>query len=144
MKNSGFTMIEVLLSVALLAIVAGFSIVVFNSFYVRNDLDIAAVEIAQSLRRAQLLAQASDGNGVWGVKVQAGGLFIFKGADFDARDPAFDEFFSVPSSIVPTGLSKIVFAKFSGLPDSTGAIILTSNTNEIKNITINAKGMVDY
>lgn len=144
MKNAGFTLLEVLLSVAAIAIIAGISVPVFQSFQVRNDLDIATVEIAQSARRAQALSQAVDGDTSWGVKIQSRSLTVFKGASYAARDINFDEVFDTPTSITPSGLSEIVFVKFTGLPQTAGTITLTSDANETRNITINQKGMVGY
>ncbi|OGI26088.1 MAG: hypothetical protein A3J76_04010 [Candidatus Moranbacteria bacterium RBG_13_45_13] len=145
MKNAqGFTLLEVLLSVAAIAIIAGISIPIYQSFQVRNDLDIAAVEIAQTLRRAQVLAQAVDGDTSWGAYIQLGNITLFKGTSYVARDTNFDEVFDAPTSITPSGVSEIVFTKFTGLPQTTGTITLTSNANETRNITINAKGMVSY
>jgi hypothetical protein len=111
---------------------------------VRNDLDIAAVTTAQSLRRAALLSQAVDGDTSWGVKIQTGNITLFKGISYVARDITYDEVSNLPTSITPSGLSEIVFTKFSGLPGSTSTITLTSNANETRTITINPKGMVSY
>ncbi len=144
MKNAGFTLLEVLLSVAAIAIIAGISVPIYQSFQVRNDLDIATVTIAQAFRRAQLLSQAVDGDTGWGVFVQSGSITLFKGISYAARDTAFDEIFEVPTNITPTGVSEIVFTKFTGNPQTTGTIILTSSTNETRSIIINAKGMVNY
>jgi len=144
MKNAGFTLIEILLSVAAITIIAGISIPVYQSFQVRNDLDIATVEIAQSARRAQTLSQAVDGDTSWGIKIQSGSIVVFKGVSYAARDITFDEVFDVPTSITPSGVSEIVFAKFTGLPQTTGTITFTSNANETRTITINAKGVVSY
>lgn len=144
MKNAGFTLIEILLSIAAIAIIAGIAVPVYQSFQVRNDLDIAAVEIVQTLRRAQILSQAVDGDIDWGVYVQGGSITLFKGASYAARDINFDEVFEVPASIIPSGISEIVFTKFSGNPRIISVIMLTSNTDETRNISINPKGMVSY
>lgn len=133
-----------LLSISLITIIAGISVPVYQSFQVRNDLDIATTTLAQSLRRAEVLAQAVDGDISWGVSIQSGNITLFKGTSYAARDTALDEVFDVPTSIAPSGVSEIVFAKFTGLPTSTGTITLTSNINETRAITINAKGMVSY
>ena len=144
-KNSaGFTLLEVLLSVSAIGIIAGIAIPVYQSFQVRNDLDIATAEIAQSLRRAQVLAEAVDGDSGWGVFVGGGSLTLFQGVAYATRDPSFDEVFVIPASITPSGVTEVVFAKFTGLPQTTGTITLTSTNNETRTITINAKGMVSY
>jgi len=144
MKNAGFTLLEILLSIAVISLIAGISIPIYQSFQVRNDLDIATVEIAQSLRRAQILSQAVDGDTSWGVSVQSASITLFKGTSYAARDTAFDELFDVPTSITPSGVSEIVFSKFFGNPQTIGTVTLTSNANETRTITINEKGMVSY
>lgn len=142
--SAGFTLIEMLLSVAVIAVLAGVLAPVYQSFQVRNDLDIAAVTAAQSLRRAEALAQAVDGDTSWGVRVQPGSVTVFKGASYATRDTALDESFDVPASITPSGVSEVVFAKFTGLPQTTGTITFISHANETRAITINTKGMVSY
>lgn len=144
MKKNGFTLLEVLLTVATISLLAAISMPVYQNFQVRNDLDVAAAEAAQSLFRAQALSVGMEGDSSWGVRVQSGAIVLFRGVNFSARDSAYDEFFTVPASIIPSGVQEVVFTKFSGLPQTTGTIILTSNTNEIRNIIINSKGMVTY
>lgn len=142
-SGQGFTLLELLLSVAIIAALAGVSLPVYRTLLSKNDLDISAVTTAQSLRRAQILSQAVDGDMTWGVKVQSGSIVIFKGANFAARDTTFDETFSMPSTIGVAGTTEIVFAKMTGLPQSTGTVSLTSET-DTKTVTINGKGTVTF
>lgn len=142
-NSAGFTLLELLLSVALISALAGLSLPVYRTLLSKNDLDIAAVSIAQSLRRAQALSQSVDGDTTWGVKTQSGSIVIFKGASYAARDTTYDEIFDVPTSIGFGGTSEIVFTKLTGLPQSTGTINLSSES-DTKPVTINEKGMVNY
>jgi prepilin-type N-terminal cleavage/methylation domain-containing protein len=140
--KKGFTLVEVLLSIAVIAVIAVFSVPVFQRFQVKNDLDIAASTTAQSLRRSQVLAQAVDGDTTWGVKILSGSIVIFKGASYAARDTSFDETTTFPSSITPSGLDEVVFSKLFGEPSSTGSVTLTSSNADVRTVTINAKGTV--
>jgi prepilin-type N-terminal cleavage/methylation domain-containing protein len=145
MRNRrGFTLIEMLLSVACLAIIAAISIPIYQSFQTRNDLNIAAEALVQSLRRAQILAQANAGDTNSGVKIQSGSITVFRGINYATRDITEDEIFSVPTSITASGIGEIIFSKTFGLPSPTGNIVFTSNINEIKTIIINEKGMLTY
>ncbi len=143
-KRAGFTLIEVLLAITIIAIIAGVGIPVYQSVQVRNDLDITATTVAQSIRRSQVLSQGMDGDTSWGVLIQTGSITVFRGSSYATRDTTFDEVFSVPTSIVPSGIAEIISEKFTGMPQSTGTIILTSSLNEIRTLTLNAKGTVSY
>lgn len=140
----GFTLLEILLSIAALTIIAGIAIPLYQGFQVRNDSDIAATTVAQTLRRAQVLSQASDGDSSWGVRVQSGSITLYRGASYAARNTSFDEVFDMPTSITPSGLPEVVFAKFTGIPQATGAITLTSTINDVRTITVNTYGTVSY
>lgn len=142
---TGFTLIEILLSVAIISIVASLSLPILSSFNDRNDLDITAQGIASGLRRAQTYARGVNGDSQWGVRVQSGSATVFKGSSYGTRDTAYDETTTIPALLTPTGLSDVVFSKLEGAPSQTGTITLTNtNTNETRAITINAEGMVSY
>ena len=143
-STHGFTLIEILLSFALIAVIAGVGVPIYQALQNRNDLDIAANSIVQSLRRAQVLSRAMDGDTAWGVHVEAESITLFRGVSYAARNSGFDEVFDMPSIITPSGVLEVVFSKFSGNPQTTGTVTLTSNANETRAITINAKGMVSF
>lgn len=141
--NKGFTLLELLLSIALISVLAGFSLPIYRTLIKKNDLDIAVNSIAASMRRAQILSQAVDGDISWGVKVQSGSIVVFKGASYTTRDTAYDESFDLQSGTNPSGTTEVVFAKLTGLPQSTGTTTLTSES-DTRTVSINAKGMVGY
>jgi prepilin-type N-terminal cleavage/methylation domain-containing protein len=143
-KLRGFTLLEVMLSVSILAIMAGIMMPMYLSFMTRNDLDIAVNTIVEGFRRAQTLSQAGGGDTTWGVHIQTGSILLYKGVNYASRDATYDEDTSMPNSIVPAGVLDVVFAKATGLPQSYGTTTLTSQNNETRTITLNQKGMVDY
>lgn len=142
--STGFTLLEVLLSVGLITILAGLSMPVAQRFQVQNDMTIASTTIAQNLRRAQLESQAVDGDSTWGVKIQSGSIVMFQGASYASRIATYDELFDLPTSITPSGLGEVVFAKMTGLPQSTGTVTLTDNAGVVKAIVVNSKGTINY
>lgn len=142
-NKKGITLMEVVLSIAVIAILAGLSLPVAIRMLTKNDLDIATVTTAQTMRRAQTLSQSVDGDSNWGVKVQTSSITLFKGTSFATRDSNFDEDFSFPTSITPSGVTEAVFTKLFGDPQTTGTITLSTG-NDSSNIVINGKGMVSY
>lgn len=145
MRNNGFTLLEVLLSVTILTMLTGISLPILASLNNRNDLDITTQTIAMQLRRAQSYARGMSQDSAWGVRVQSGSSTLFKGASYATRDTGYDEQTTLPSTIVPSGLGETVFSKLSGTPSATGTVTLTLQTNnEVRTVTLNAKGMVAY
>jgi len=140
----GFTLLEILLSVAIMGALAGLSIPVYQSFQVTNDLDIAANTVAQACRKATIMSQGMANDTSWGVKIQAGSIVIFQGASYLSRNSAYDEIFVLPLTITPSGSQELLFSKFSGLPAGDYSLTLTSSNNQVRTISLNAKGIVGY
>lgn len=140
----GFTITEVLLSVVLLGMIAGMSIPFYRTYLDRNELDQTTMTLAQTMRRAQFMSIAQDGDSAWGVKVSSSSILLFKGASYLTRDQNVDESTTLAPTIGFSGLSEVVFQKGSGVPSTTGTSTFISNNGEIRNVTINQKGMVSY
>lgn len=143
-QQSGFTLLEVMLSVAIIAVLSGLSLPLYESFVRRNDLDLTTQTIVAAIRRAETYARANNGDSLWGVSFQAGTVTLYKGASYATRTSGFDEAIALPGLVTISGLSDINFSKLSAAPSSTGTVTLTSSTNDSRILTINAKGMVAY
>lgn len=144
MDKRGFTLIEIMLSVAAIAVIAGIGIPVYQAFQNRNEVDVAAMEFGQALRRAQAFSMASTGDSTWGVSIQSGSIVVFKGASYAARDTTYDETYDLATAIGISGTTEYVFAKMSGTPSTSGTVTVTSPNNETRSITLSAKGLVSY
>ena len=141
----GFTLLEVMLSLAVVGIMSAVSVPVLSRVQTKNDLDAATRVLVQSLRRAEILAQSVDGDTSWGVSAQSGSITLFKGPSFAGRDSTYDEIFTVPTTVTATGLTEVVMAKFTGYPTTTGSVTLTSSVlPDTSTVTIQAKGTVTY
>lgn len=143
-KQAGFTLIEALLSVVILAAITGISLPIYQTFARQNDLDLSTQSIVSMLRRAETYARASNTDNAWSVTIQSGVATLYQGTNYASRDTAYDETYDIPETVSTSGLSTIQFAKFTATPNTTGAITLTSTTNSTRTVTINAKGMVKF
>lgn len=142
-KIKAFTLVEVLLAMALMASIAGISAVVLQSFQVNNDLVLTQFNTAQTLRRAQALSQAVEADDTWGVNITSTELTLFKGTAYASRDNTYDEVFGISANVNISGVQEIVFSKLDGEPSTTGTITFSTNAETLQ-IQVNSKGTVIY
>ena len=143
-KQSGFTLMEMLLSVAMLGILAAASIPLYRSFQVQNDLSTATTIYAHTARRAQALSFSGELDDTWGVYTSTGTVVMFRGASYAARDTDYDELFDIADTIVLSGDTEYVFSKLTGYPDAAGTLTMTSVDGDSATVSINEKGMISH
>lgn len=142
MKKNGFTLIELLLVIAIISIISLLSSVFYSRYLLENSVGNTALQIAGSLRKAQIYSMMGKQGSGWGVNYSANTITLFKGNSFISRDPTFDETFSVNSNISITGLTDLIFSRVTGLPTPTTSTITISAGTNNKTITINSYGIV--
>ncbi len=140
----GFTLTEIILVVAMIVILASFTVPIYQNFQIKNDLNITVTTLAQTLRRAQVFSRAGEGDSSWGVKVISGNITLFKGQSYAVRDLNYDEVYNVPPSLSFSGIDEVVFSKLNGEANQSGDFSITSSAGDIKNINLNPKGIVSY
>jgi prepilin-type N-terminal cleavage/methylation domain-containing protein len=144
MNQHGFTLLELLLSVAIITMLVGMSLPVYESFVRRNDLDLTTQRVADVVRRAEVYARGSSGDSAWGVEFLSTGITLFRGSTYSSRNTAYDETVTLPGTVTVSGTTELIFSRLSGFPNAAGSIALASTTNDTRTITVNAKGMVSY
>lgn len=141
-QKNGFTLLELLLSVALMSLLAGIAAPMYLSLQAENEVAIAATTVADVLRRGQIRAQAVDGDSAWGVEMVSSTITLFKGNNFAARDQNFDENYKLTATIKLSGLSYVVFNKFSGWTTASGTVIITHQDGRQKNVSVSELGII--
>lgn len=144
LRCRGFTLFEMLLAVAVLVLVIGIGAPVYLSFQKRNDVDVAAEITTAALRRSETLARGMSADSPWGVLATTSRIIVFSGGSFASRNQANDELFDIAPSITISGQSEMVFSKFTGLPQASGTLVLTSADGDARPINVNVKGTVGY
>jgi len=140
-RNQGFTLLELVLVMALFFIVLGIAVPYGFRFFNVERLDGASRDILENLRLAQAQAASQNLDSDFGVYIGATTFTLFKGASYASRDQSYDQVSYLSSNIGLEGIQEIVFQKLSGLPKAIGEIIFTSG-DRANVIRINAQGLI--
>ena len=147
-KSPGFSVIEILVVLAVLMIVSGLIVPGFNFFRKQSSLNAATQEIINTLRLAQNKTLASEGNSSFGVYLESDKFILFKGTAYSASS-SNNEAHNLDSSLRISTLSlngsnSVVFERLTGNTVNYGAITLEQidDISQNKVIFIDSSGSV--
>lgn len=141
--KKALTLIEILLSLTIIAIVFGLSVPFYQTFQIDSAFNTAISDIRQNLYRAESLARNSEEDSSWSLRIENQQIYLYKGNDFINRNQNFDEITSLSRTISISGTPDINFNKATGIPNHTLTINITSTTHKNASISINAQGEID-
>jgi len=150
----GFTLIEILISMCILVLIAGFSFAYLGGFQQKSNADAAVQKIVSFTREAQMRAKNGQDGMAWGVHWEN----PLAGDDFYSL---FRDTYSATSTIETIKLPKsvqfitpadgssveIIFQRITGNPTTaTTTITVASKANAsiLETITINSLGRISY
>lgn len=140
--REGFTLVELLVILALIGLTGLVSVPFYTRFFTQNAVSNTYDQLLSQLRRSQTYAIAGKQNGPWGVHNGGTQLVLFQGSSYAGRNTGFDEKFSVNSNITVSGFTDIIFAQVTGLPNSSATITI-QGINITRTITITAQGIIN-
>ena len=147
-KNSGFTLLEMLITFAVIAIVSGIFVSSFSSFRSAQDLSETQANIIGIINGARSRTLASDSNSNYGVHFETAGAVLFKGNVYSAPDPS-NKIYTVPGSVEISSISltggtvDTVFTRLNGTTTASGTISIRSKrTGSTAVITLEPTGVV--
>lgn len=154
-RNRGFTLIELVLVIAILSILAGIFITSFISAQKRSELDNSSQQIIAILKLAQNKTLASEQNSQYGVSFNTAAsphqYILFKGVNYVSRETSYDQVYSLPKTLGFFGVSldggsEVVFEKLTGTAKQSGNITLRLKTDisQSKTIYISNSGTVGF
>ncbi|HZS43284.1 MAG TPA: prepilin-type N-terminal cleavage/methylation domain-containing protein [Candidatus Paceibacterota bacterium] len=152
MRNSkaGFTILEILMVVVILAILVGISYTAFNNLNSSEALDTETNTILSMIERARERTISSENSIEYGVHFASTTAVLFVGKTYSAGSSTsetknINSKVKVNSINLTGGVADIYFNKLSGKPSATGTIVfsLLSSTSSVKTITIYNTGLSD-
>lgn len=141
-SSFGFTLIELLVAISIFLVIGTFSTNFYTGFLTQNAVSNTQDQLLGSLRKAQMYAMAGKAGTNWGVHYDSAThkITVFSGTSYATRTQAYDENYSVNPNISVTGITDIVFTRLTGVPNTSGTIVITGNS-ETKTITIDSQGV---
>jgi prepilin-type N-terminal cleavage/methylation domain-containing protein len=138
--NSGFSLIELLLVIALFSVLSATAAPFASSFVSTTNFNGATDMVISTIRKAQNYSMNNKNNSAWGVCLNDNKIRLFAGA---CVTPTFSEDFSIPNTVSITGLNTITFSQHRGEPSSSLSIVIT-NGPLTENISLNAVGGLQF
>lgn len=150
-KNQGMTLIEVLISIAILAIIFALALPALSDFKQTQGLRNTAEDIVALLNEARSSTLASESGNFFNVQFEADRATIFAGSVLDGSDPYTKELFFDNSITLPVeninianSTDTVSFDKVSGDTANNGTLVLelVSDPSKTKIITILKTGVI--
>ncbi len=149
-KNNGFTSLEILIVIAIMAIVFSFSTAIFARRQPLVKLDTVSSELLSVLRQAQNQTITGKNSSAWGVYFNESDYSIYTlyaGSSYQARDELYDLDFDMGDSInwtLEPVTNDIRFSALSSFPLATATIMIKhQDFFDIKEININEVGKIE-
>ena len=148
--GKGFTLVEMLVTLGIVALIAAASMPAFWNFLNKYQLDANGRDLVHTLRQAQRLSMESEGGYAYSVHLitGAGGSYtLYRGSSYASRDTEYDDVHALPATLslsytVPD--ADVTFTKIEGSTSDTGTILITwDDGGESKGVSVNTVGRID-
>lgn len=137
----GFTIIELIIVIAIFAITAATTLPFLGRFQQRETLSTITDDVTRALRTAQHKAMSGEQDTQWGVRFEPATYILYAGKSYKNRLQQFDRRRGVPRTLIFSGEQEINFAKRTGAPVfGSGILVLRPPEGEPSFISINAAG----
>lgn len=141
-QKRGFTLIEILLVIALVGLLSGFTIVAGTDFYrgyaFRSEVDLAVA----ALQKARSQALSNLNQTAHGVHLAGDGYTVFEGPTFNPAAPT-NALVPIQWAAAPADPVDISFEQLSATTASA-TVVLTDGHSRTVRITVNREGRISW
>ena len=145
--KKGLTLIELIITISILAILTGLITYNFLSFSKNIHLESGGQEVISLLRFAQSQALAAIDDSNWGIHLETRKITVFKGDSFNPSDPS-NKKYSLQGdtsltaiNLNPPGTIDTIFEKNKGYTQNWGSLTYSCQ-NTAKIIYIEENGRI--
>lgn len=148
-KNKGFTLVEILVVVAILSFLAVIVLSDFFSFKKKSDLNNNVQEFVSVLKLAQNKTLSSENYYKYGVYINTGvtpnQYSLFAGDSYATKISGSEKIYYLQDTLEFYGISlgggnEIVFNKLNGAVEQSGSVVIRVKTDTSKNKTVYIAG----
>lgn len=147
-KKSGFTLIELIVVIAIIAILVVTTFVGYNSFRKKTQLNITAEEIESALKLAQSKTLSSLNQTNYGIHLETDSYVSFIGNTYSSAEVT-NVIFDISDNLEIYNISlngagsEIIFERLTGKTDQYGSFnIRIKNTSQEKILNIESSGTI--
>lgn len=147
LSEKGFTLLEMIIVVGILAILLTLSFAAIQLFTGQVNLDTSSQQVLSTLQLARNRTLASTGEMQHGVHFETSKYVLFEGSTYDSMDPDNQEFNLSSVEIYEiniTGGDDVVYDRIRGTTSNNGnvKIRLTADNTKTETILVNSSGSV--
>lgn len=155
MDKKGFTLIEIVVVMAMFAIITSFAVFVSmgnlqgSNFRNERSRVISALYKARSAAINNVCLDECTGGKPHGIHFEDKEYTIFQGDDWDSREPSRDVVFEISGNISISGdLEDVIFDRLSGNvtvdPADKWTLSISDDTGHTSDITFNIEGQIQW
>ena len=149
-KQKGFSLIEMVVVVAIGAVLVAVVVFSFSSFRNNKIIDVSADQILSVINEARVKTVSSEDYSRFGVRLEANRAVFFKGDTFTEPNPSniqttLSSLVEISDISLSGGGADIVFQKLTGKTSNYGSlrVRLRSDNNKYKTISVKSTGIAN-
>lgn len=132
----GFTFIELILVLAITAILIAASAPFYSRFIMQNSVSNAKDRFVAAIHKAQSYSMAGKDDSTWSVSFAGNEVRMTRVSD----NTVFDSF-NLDQNTQIANFSSVTFSKLLGQPDQTFSMTITDR-GQVRNISMNSQGVL--